>query len=254
MDSISTKAKDKSKAIETTSTDPVEETSIEKAPEVSPEKQTEASEEVVETRAEDSKAEIDPNSGTEEQGQDSYESLFPEPTVVIGSPPNWIWWVIIIIVTVIISAIGFKLLDKKLDQWLGSGATATPTAKIVELETPTIYATPTPTASASATPTPEATPTASQINKSSISIRVLNGTSIAGAATKIKTTLEKAGFTVRTVGNATKNNYQETIVYYQAGKSSEADLVKASLNDENSRTEQSDLANPDNILVVYGTK
>ena len=44
-------------------------------------------------------------------------------------------------------------------------------------------------------------------------IKILNGSGVIGAASKLRESLASEGFTVTTTGNATKNNYTETTVY-----------------------------------------
>lgn len=49
---------------------------------------------------------------------DTYESLFPEPSVIIDNPPQWIWWLVLLIGSVILGLAGFKLVNNRLDSWL----------------------------------------------------------------------------------------------------------------------------------------
>lgn len=140
-----------------------------------------------------------------------------------------------------------------IDTWLASDSpTPSPTASV----SPSTDASPTPTAtpeaSASPTATPTATPSTGTVDKSKVTLRVLNGTTQAGAAAATKTTLEKAGFTVKSIGNAKSQTYTKTYVYYQSGKKAEADAVFAALADSKAVLEESTLANPDMVLVVFG--
>ena len=250
MDSISTKTK-KEEIKET----PVQEEKVAK-------EEVKKAEPVVEEKAEPKTEEENTKVKVEEKaenkaedkanpGSDSYESMFPEPSVVIGSPPSWIWWVVLIVSATLIAVVGFKLLDSKLDQWLGATSTPTtsPTSKVIGETDSNSTATASPSASA----TPTATPTP-EINKSSITIRILNGTSVNGAASLMKSKLEKAGYSIRTVGNAAKNTYTQSIIYYQAGNKDKAELIKTSLNDSTVTTEESTTAAPDDILIIYGSK
>jgi len=83
-----------------------------------------------------------------------------------------------------------------------------------------IKSAPTPTPTTAATPTSTANPTLTQIPKaidlSLYKIKVLNGSGIAGEAAKVKSLLEEEKFTVSSVGNADKSDYQKTVI--QANK------------------------------------
>ncbi|MBI2594142.1 LytR C-terminal domain-containing protein [Candidatus Curtissbacteria bacterium] len=56
------------------------------------------------------------------------------------------------------------------------------------------------------------TPTIEEVNKEAYEIEVQNGSGIAGEGARVKELLEKAGFSVSTVGNAQNSNYTETII------------------------------------------
>jgi hypothetical protein len=83
-------------------------------------------------------------------------------------------------------------------------------------------------------------------------MRVLNGTKESGAAGTARTTLTKAGFTVRTIGNAKNQDYTDTYVYYQSGRKAEADQVAAALSSYKPVLQESSLASPDMVLIVIG--
>lgn len=185
----------------------------------------------------------------EAAGSDSFETLFPEPSVAIAGPPSWIWWLLLIIASAVLGVVGYSLAQGKLNNWFGT-TKATPTASAVAKATATPSTTATPTSSATSTPT--TTPTTNAVVKSAVTMRVLNGTKVTGAAATAKTTLEKAGFTVRTTGNAANQNYTSSYVYYQSGRQAEAEAVKAALSDYSITLEESTLASPDMVLVVIG--
>lgn len=105
---------------------------------------------------------------------------------------------------------------------------------------------------------PPATPEA-EVDKKSIKLRVLNGNGITGDAAKAKKQLEDAGFTVSKVGNAKRQDYTITQVYYLAGKKSQAELVEKALKDAGRSTQleeaSADLVGADTeVLVVTGKK
>ena len=186
--------------------------------------------------------------GSNDGSKSEYDQLFPEPSLAVAGPPAWIWWLLLLIASVVVGIVGFKLTGGKVTSWLQSSAT--PKASPLAAATPTPSATATPTPTATATATPVATPTPTPSAKASISLRVLNGTTIAGAASKAKATLENDGFTVRTTGNATHQTYTSTVIYYQTGQLTAAQQVAASLSAYSPALEESTLANPDNVLVV----
>ena len=203
----------------------------------------------------------EPNKETASLATDSFESLFPEPTVAISGPPSWIWWVLLILASIGLGLVGYKLLNSKVDSWLSLSGTASPKASAAVTALPTISATSTPepssqpTVSPTASLSPTSTPTAgTPLAKSSVTLRVLNGTTTAGAASTVKSLLEKAGYTVKSIGNAHSQTYQSTVIYYQTGRLEEAKLVQTALNSYSATIEESTLASPDMILVVYGSK
>lgn len=183
---------------------------------------------------------------------DSFETMFPEPSVVVSGPPAWIWWLLLFLGAGALAFLAFDLTRGKIDSWIKTSsespaATATPEASA----SPSAEASP--SAAATTTPTPSPSSSTSGVVKSSITIRVLNGTTTSGAAGTTKTTLEKAGFTVRAVGNAKNQNYTKTTIYYQTGKKAEAEAVQSALPAGSVLEESSTQANPDMVLVVYGS-
>jgi len=69
------------------------------------------------------------------------------------------------------------------------------------------------------------------IDKSQISISVLNGSGIKLAAKTASDILVANGFTIKYTGNASSFNYQKTYIYFKTGKEAEANLVKQALED-----------------------
>jgi LytR cell envelope-related transcriptional attenuator len=181
--------------------------------------------------------------------EESFETMFPEPGVAISTPPSWIWWLVLLILSVVLGIVGYALARNRIDGWL-SVASPTPTVKATPVSTPSSSPSiiPSPTPSAISTPTPSSSPS------TSITLRVLNGTTVAGAASKVQTILKSAGFTVRTIGNAKTQDYASTYVYYQAGKLDQANKVAAALTTYSVTVQESSLAAPDMVLVVIGKK
>ena len=179
---------------------------------------------------------------------DTFENLFPEPSIVMSGPPGWLWWILLVIGAAGLGFLAFDMTRGKIDTWLS--ISPSPSSSV------SATASPSPSSSestATPTPTPTPTPSPSGVNKAAITMRVLNGTSQSGAAATVKSTLEKAGFTVRTTGNAKTTNYTATMIYYQTGHLADAQAVASGLAPTKTTLTESTLANPDMILVVVGT-
>lgn len=94
----------------------------------------------------------------------------------------------------------------------------------------TMLAGPTPTPTA--TPTPVATPTPEEIDKSAISIQVLNGGGTPGAAGKMKALLEEKGYTVSDTGNTDEYTYDTTEIHVKASASAALAHLEADLKED----------------------
>jgi len=90
---------------------------------------------------------------------------------------------------------------------------------------------PSPTGSTETTPTP--TPSAKPVVKlDTLTVNVLNGSGIIGAAGKVKASLENGGFKVTGTGNAANYNFKNTVIQVKTGTSTEViDALKKSLSD-----------------------
>ena len=81
------------------------------------------------------------------------------------------------------------------------------------------------------TKTTEQTPAAAPaIDKSAISISVLNGSGVKGSAQTVANTLTAAGFTIKGTANAKSFNYAKTYIYYKTDRLEQANLVAAALS------------------------
>ncbi len=78
-----------------------------------------------------------------------------------------------------------------------------------------------------------------EIDKSSIKIRVVNGTGVTGEAAQTKKLLEEAGFKIGSIGNASRR-YEQTTIYHKKDKVKEANLVKDALTAKKGVLEESD--------------
>ena len=87
---------------------------------------------------------------------------------------------------------------------------------------PFLAAKPTPTPTPTAEPTP---PPATEIKKSDIKVRVINGGGTPGAGSKMKKFLEDKGYTVVSVANASAYTYTQTEISVKSGKTEYAKLL-----------------------------
>ncbi len=126
-----------------------------------------------------------------------------------GKNAKWLWLLIILI---IIGGLIFAFIKGigPFAQLRGSKQEASPT--------------PTPESSFVSSPTPEAT-SGANIDKASAKIRILNGSGKAGAASSVKDFLEGKGYKVTVVGNASKYDFEKTVLRFKSAfKSFESTL------------------------------
>lgn len=102
------------------------------------------------------------------------------------------------------------------------------------------------------TNTAAASPT---VDKSSITLKVLNGNGIAGSADKVAAILKTAGFLPAKSANASKFTYLQTLIYYKTGQEEAANLVKAALPALTTTLQNSDsIVGTYDVIVVTGKK
>lgn len=87
--------------------------------------------------------------------------------------------------------------------------------------------TPTPTPVPTPTPTPNVT-----VKREDLSIKVLNGGGVPGAAGKMKSFLEEKGYTVSGVGNTEDYTYEQTEILVKSDKEAYRKLLQEDLNDD----------------------
>lgn len=91
------------------------------------------------------------------------------------------------------------------------------------------------------TETPVETVTQTTSDFSASSVRVANGNGTGGEAAKIKALLEEKGFSITSVGNASKT-YDQTTIFYHSGKAELAEALKDALKESyNALTKESDV-------------
>lgn len=116
-------------------------------------------------------------------------------------------------------------------------------------------ATPTATPTATATPTP-ATTAATPV-KANITVKILNGGGVTGAASKVSTLVTNAGFKVSSTGNAKSYTYATTeILYKNALLKSLATELAAALSSYTTsiKEDATTVGTASDILVIVGKK
>lgn len=118
-------------------------------------------------------------------------------------------------------------------------AKAAPTAVIAPSDTPAPSEDPTPTAKgqvtpskAAATPAPTTGSSASSVDKATgldratLTVSILNGSGVAGVASKMSTTLKDLGYATGATGNADNFDYQNVTIQVKSAKSKYLPLLK----------------------------
>lgn len=89
----------------------------------------------------------------------------------------------------------------------------------------------------SPTPQSETTPTASpsaanELDRSDLSVVILNGSGVSGAARKLSDTLTELGYDVESTGNADSSDYESTEIEVSSTKKNFLNILKEDLEDE----------------------
>ena len=149
-----------------------------------------------------------------------------------SSAKRYITVVVIIVVIVLVLLGVFKFLSnsgsKKIEM------TPTPTQEVLPTDTPTpeVSTTPSPTEKPTATPKPSVNPIdkSSGLDRSKLSIRILNGSGVIGAAKKASDFLEGLGYNIVQIGNAQNSDYAQTEIQIKGSKSDFLSLLKKDLS------------------------
>lgn len=167
----------------------------------------------------DSSSEVDRKAETELKPEAIVEELFSKNSAngvtdisfeqSRNKQPLFVWALIVVVVALVTGAV-LILIANNLPS---------------ETADKTLQVTPTPLSM----PTPTAIP---EVDKSEYSIQVLNGGGLAGAASKIKTILIDAGYTVDDVGNTDDYSYEETEIAVKPNKSQIVEILKEDLKED----------------------
>lgn len=118
----------------------------------------------------------------------------------------------------------------------------------------TVSPAPTPTTTVASIPTATPVPTDVPIERRALKVAILNGSGTAGAARGISSTLNDLGYTIGTIGNASRFNYQGiTILVNQANSKYlsvlEKDLKAANPNASISASVDDTIKNDAEVIV-----
>jgi cytoskeletal protein RodZ len=165
--------------------------------------------------------------------------------------------IVILLIALFLIVFAFKTYFPKICSYLYSGTTGNQSSEETSIYVSNPSSSSTSTGSGSTTtPTTTTTPnttTPAAIDKSTISLEVLNGNGVSGSANIVTQTLTTAGFTVAKTTNAARYTYTKTYIYFKTGKDAEAALVAAALSSRQTTTEVSDtIAKSYDIVVVVG--
>lgn len=136
---------------------------------------------------------------------------------------------------------GIFVYNKALSSKNTAGATPTPA---VSLATPSL------SESEEVTPTPS-------LNKADLKIKVLNGTGTPGAAGKAAKLLEDSGYEGIKTGNASKFDYEETVIEIKESKKDFLSLLSESLSKNYQISEDSktlDEKDSFDVIITLGKK
>ncbi len=166
-----------------------------------------------------------------EEGQLQYQS----PQTARGSNKKFRRFALLLIVIGILLILFF--LGKHFFGGSSKKTEVTPTPSSYQF--PTDTPTQTPSTTPSLSPTVSATPTSVKTNpvdkttgldRSTLSVSVLNGSGVTGAANKASTILKNLGYRVVSTGNADNSNYQNVTIQVTSSKSSFLPLLKNDLS------------------------
>lgn len=155
-----------------------------------------------------------------------------------GKSAKWLWLLVILI---IIGAMVFAYV-----RGIGPFAQFAPGTKI---------SSPGPTSNAG-----EASPVASaatEIDKASAKIRVLNGTGKAGVAASAKDYIQGKGYVVASIGNAANNNFVQTVIRFKETFKNFEQAVTGDLSDKYSikvSTDDLEATDSADIEITIGTQ
>lgn len=111
-----------------------------------------------------------------------------------------------------------------------------------------------PSPSSSEEPSPEPSASEPEIEKEDVSVRVLNGSGVEGAAGDIVETIEGLGYSSVSAGNADNFDYEDTVVRYKGDYDEFADEIVEALDGYTVVKEELEDDSEYDIVVVVGVE
>lgn len=156
---------------------------------------------------------------------------------------KWLWLLIFLI---IIGALAFAFF-----RGIGPFGAISPFIK------GTSFSSPSPSPVAISSPSAKESPSSAELDRSEVSVRVLNGSGVSGAAASARDILEKLGWSVDSIGNADADDYEATKVRAKADFSDLADLMASDLSsdfDASTSSDELEASDSADIEVIVGAK
>jgi hypothetical protein len=123
-------------------------------------------------------------------------------------------------------------------------AASTPTNATAPTEIPQ------PTASISASLTPADSSASAKLDRSKLSVSVLNGSGVRGAANSTASTLRNLGYAVGATGNAERFNYTGVTILIKKVKSNYTDLIKKDLEVDGAEVIVDETIATDAVVII----
>lgn len=188
---------------------------------------------------------VSPNSGKIDKGSTDSNYQFPTSGVYMQDQESSNKLTFILIILVLLALIGGAVyFRQKIFNKLGLSGIGSSRTEV----------TPTPTVALSPTETP--TPTPPQVDRSSIKVKVLNGTTQAGLAASLSDKLKSKGWNVSSTGNASTSDYAQTEVHTKADQTDAGKLMVSDLSSDYQASASADLLKSSNvdIEVIIGKR
>ncbi|OGH12229.1 MAG: hypothetical protein A2776_01770 [Candidatus Levybacteria bacterium RIFCSPHIGHO2_01_FULL_40_10] len=175
----------------------------------------------------------------EEEKKDFFQSPpeYQDRTSRSGSAGGAKKFLPLIIIIIVIAVLLFGVFNFLSGSKETESITPTPTIQeIFPTDIPLPTDEPSGTPSPTEKPSPTAKPTSNPVDKTSgldrsqLSIHILNGSGVSGAAKKASDLLEGLGYNVVQIGNAEKTDYAQTEIQVKSANSKYLDLLKKDLS------------------------
>lgn len=152
------------------------------------------------------------------------------------APNKQLFWILIVVFTLLgalAGGVGIYLQDRRPDS-------APLPAALTPLASPTV----------SVSPTPEV-----ELSRADLTIQILNGSGLTGAAAKAKDYLEELGYGVDTVGNASSTNFSTTQIAIKDSKKAYLSLLTKDLGEKYTLADKTETLDEDgqyDVVITLG--